>query len=216
MSHKLFRHCILCNGWIWDVLRRQPAVRRAALAAAGCCTARPTRASRTVWRRVCGTMSAAPACAVRCAGATCCRGRPRTTQHPVPAGDQPWPVRTRTCRAAQKVPVMPGRLDGFPLHHTCLAQQSMMSRSIGSGMVTSSILWVESTAMCHGNQNVLLLNCLATIRRLAPLIGFGATSAAFPDWAPSCRRLLLRPRSGLMITLLPASRSAGTFVVTIQ
>ena len=41
---------------------------------------------------------------------------PRTTQHSVPAGGQPSPGRTRTCKVAQKVSIMSNFLHDFPLH----------------------------------------------------------------------------------------------------
>ena len=41
------------------------------------------------------------------------RGRPRTTQHSVPAGGQPWPVTIRARWAAQKVSFMSERLHAF-------------------------------------------------------------------------------------------------------
>ena len=44
------------------------------------------------------------------------RGHPRTTQHSVPAGGQPWPGRTLTCRVASKVSAMSILLHAFPLH----------------------------------------------------------------------------------------------------
>ena len=47
--------------------------------------------------------------------ASLCTLRSRTTQHSVPAGGQPWSVRTHTCWAAQKVSVMHERLHGLPL-----------------------------------------------------------------------------------------------------
>ncbi len=46
------------------------------------------------------------------------RGHPRTTQHSVPAGGQPWPGRTLTCRVASKVSAMSLLLHAFPLHQT--------------------------------------------------------------------------------------------------
>ena len=39
-----------------------------------------------------------------------------TTQHSVPAGGQPWPVRIRTCWVAKMDSVMSVPLHGFPLH----------------------------------------------------------------------------------------------------
>ena len=44
------------------------------------------------------------------------RGHPRTTQHSVPAGGQPWPVRSLTCWVASKVSAMCIPLHAFPLH----------------------------------------------------------------------------------------------------
>ena len=51
------------------------------------------------------------------------RGPPRTTQHSVPAGGQPWPGRSLTCRVVLKVSVMCLPLHVFPLSRLCLAQQ---------------------------------------------------------------------------------------------
>jgi len=48
------------------------------------------------------------------------RGRPRTTQHSVPAGGQPWPVRSCTCWVAKKVSALLVSLHGFLLHQALL------------------------------------------------------------------------------------------------
>ena len=48
------------------------------------------------------------------------RGRPRTTQHSVPAGGQPWPVRSCTCWVAKKVSALLVSLHSFLLHQALL------------------------------------------------------------------------------------------------
>ena len=56
MSHKLFHHSILSNARVWDFLKQVDAAEaERCRAAAGRFTARPTRASRMVWRRIFAT-----------------------------------------------------------------------------------------------------------------------------------------------------------------
>ena len=56
MSYKLFHHSILSNARVWEFLKQVDATEaQVCRAAAGRFTARPTRASRTVWRRIFAT-----------------------------------------------------------------------------------------------------------------------------------------------------------------
>jgi len=92
------------------------------------------------------------------------RGRPRTTQHSVPAGGQPWPVRSCTCWVAKKVSALLVSLHGFLLHQALLGA-IYNPHSITRYAVPFNSNWSRHDTMVGSSRNRTRMRASSTNRR---------------------------------------------------